>query len=96
MIEGGEFPCLRELCIRRCPKLIQNLPKQFPSIVKVEISESQELVTTLLTEASLHKRLLHYHDKVLFISDDKVASFSEPEKVVLKVQECHCKVKSHV
>ena len=34
-------------------------------------------MTTLLTEASLHKRLLHYCDKVLFISDGKVVSFSE-------------------
>uniref|UniRef100_A0A2N9FCX9 NB-ARC domain-containing protein n=1 Tax=Fagus sylvatica TaxID=28930 RepID=A0A2N9FCX9_FAGSY len=75
--EGGEFPRLRELSIRRCPKLKGNLPKQFPSIVKVEISESQELVTTLLTEASLHKRLLHYYDEVLFISDGKAVSFSQ-------------------
>ena len=42
-VGGGEFPCLRELCIRRCPKLKGNLPKQLPSIVKVEIFECQEL-----------------------------------------------------
>ena len=76
-VKGGEFPCLQKLSIRRCPKLRENLPKQFPSIVKVEISKSQELVTTLMTQASIHKRLLHYHDKVMFISDDKVVSFSE-------------------
>ena len=76
-VEGGEFPCLQELSIRRCPKLRENLPKQFPSIVKVEMSKSQELVTTLMTQASIHKRLLHYHDKVMFTSDDKVVSFSE-------------------
>ena len=46
-VKGGEFPCLQELSIRRCPKLRENLPKQFPSIVKVQISKSQELVTTL-------------------------------------------------
>ena len=54
-----------------------NLPKQLPSIVKVEIFECQELVTTLMTEASSHKRLLEYHDKVLLISEGKVASFME-------------------
>nr|POE64028.1 putative disease resistance protein [Quercus suber] len=76
-VGSGEFPSLIELCIRRCPKLKGNLPKQLPSVVKVEISESQELVTTIMTEASLHKRTLHYQDKVLFISEDKVASFLE-------------------
>ena len=76
-VGGGEFPSLIELCIRRCPKLKGNLPKQLPSVVKVEISESQELVTTIMTEASLHKRTLHYQDKVLLISEDKVASFLE-------------------
>uniref|UniRef100_A0A2N9GIS6 R13L1/DRL21-like LRR repeat region domain-containing protein n=1 Tax=Fagus sylvatica TaxID=28930 RepID=A0A2N9GIS6_FAGSY len=80
-IGKGEFPCLRELCIRRCPKLIQNLPISLPSIVKVEISESPKLVTTVIAAASSYKGLLHYHDKIRFISDDKVASFSEPEKV---------------
>ena len=48
-VGGGEFPCLRELCIWRCPKLKGKLPKQLPSIVKVEIFECQELVTTLMT-----------------------------------------------
>nr|POF27467.1 putative disease resistance protein [Quercus suber] len=76
-VEGEEFPCLQELSIRRCPKLRENLPKQFPLIEKFEISESQELVTTLTTQASIHKRLLHYHDKVMFMSDDKVVSFSK-------------------
>ena len=76
-VKGGEFPCLRELCIWRCPKLKGNSPKQLPSIVKVEIFESQELVTTPMTEASSHKKLLEYHDKVLLISEGKVASFME-------------------
>ena len=57
-VGGGEFPSLIELCIRRCPKLKGNLPKQLPSVVKVEISESQELVTAIMTETSLHKRTL--------------------------------------
>uniref|UniRef100_A0A7N2LCY2 Uncharacterized protein n=1 Tax=Quercus lobata TaxID=97700 RepID=A0A7N2LCY2_QUELO len=55
-VGGGEFPSLIELCIRRCPKLKGNLPKQLPSVAKVEISESQELVTAIMTEASLHKK----------------------------------------
>ena len=76
-LPGGEFPCLQELCIRRCPKLKGNLPKQFPSIKKVEIFDSQVLVSTLL---SLKWRL-HYHDKILFRSDDKAESFIKQRTV---------------
>ncbi|XP_023918611.1 putative disease resistance protein At3g14460 [Quercus suber] len=78
---GGEFPCLQELCIQRCPKLKGNLPKQFPSIKKVEIFDSQELVSTLLTQASSLKWRLHYHDKILFRSDDKAESFIKQRTV---------------
>ncbi|XP_050281733.1 putative disease resistance protein At3g14460 [Quercus robur] len=78
---GGEFPCLQELCIRRCPKLKGNLPKQFPSIKKVEIFDSQELVSTLLTLVSSLKWRLHYHDKILFRSDDKAVSFIKERTV---------------
>ena len=80
-LPGGEFPCLQELCIQRCPKLKGNLPKQFPSIKKFEILDSQELVSTLLTEASSHKWRLHYHDKILFRSDDKAVSFPKQRTV---------------
>ncbi|KAM4072783.1 hypothetical protein ACB094_11G165600 [Castanea mollissima] len=59
-----ELPCLKQLCIRRCPKLRGNLPKLRPS----------ELVTALTTEASLNN--LHYFEKIVFISDAKVTSFT--------------------
>ncbi|RVW92747.1 putative disease resistance RPP13-like protein 1 [Vitis vinifera] len=36
------FPCLRELTIRRCPKLI-NLPHELPSLVVFLVEECQEL-----------------------------------------------------
>ena len=80
-LPGGEFPCLQELCIRRCPKLKGNLPKQFPSIKKVEIFDSQVLVSTLLTQASSLKWRLHYHDKILFRSDDRAESFIKQRTV---------------
>ena len=66
------LPCLQQLCIRRCPKLRGNLPKELPLVEKVEISESQELVTALKTEASLNN--LHYREKIVFKSDDKMTS----------------------
>ncbi|KAL0007026.1 hypothetical protein SO802_008528 [Lithocarpus litseifolius] len=52
-VPWNEFPCLKQLCIWRCPKLRGNLPKQLPSVERVEISESQELVTALTTEACI-------------------------------------------
>ena len=68
------LPCLHKLCIRRCPKLRGNLPKELPSVERIVISESQELVTALTTEASLNN--LHYREKIVFVSDDKVTSFT--------------------
>lgn len=78
--EGREFPSLQELYIRGCPKLKGNLPKQLPSVVKVEISESKELVNTLMAEESLQKRLLDYHDKILFVSDETGSAESSLSK----------------
>ncbi|XP_050283524.1 putative disease resistance RPP13-like protein 1 isoform X1 [Quercus robur] len=76
-VDEREFPRLQVLSIRRCPKLKGQLPKQLPSVVKVEISESQELMTALTMEASSQEILLRYHDKVLFMSEDKVVTSSE-------------------
>ncbi|KAL0007030.1 hypothetical protein SO802_008532 [Lithocarpus litseifolius] len=84
-VTGNEFPLLRELCIRRCPKLKGNLPKQLVSVVKVEISESQELLTTLMKEALLNKTLLDYHEKLQFESNKKIASFLE-QMIVFKYE----------
>ena len=59
-----KFKRLAQLCIRRCPKLRGNLPKLLPSVQRVEISESQELVAALTstTEESLKK--LRYRDRI--------------------------------
>ncbi|XP_031260973.1 putative disease resistance RPP13-like protein 1 [Pistacia vera] len=46
-VEGGEFPCLQELHIRKCPKLKKSLPKCLPPSTRVYISECPELVVTL-------------------------------------------------
>uniref|UniRef100_A0A7N2LD03 R13L1/DRL21-like LRR repeat region domain-containing protein n=1 Tax=Quercus lobata TaxID=97700 RepID=A0A7N2LD03_QUELO len=73
-VPSNVLPCLQQLCIRRCPKLRGNLPKELPSVERIEISESQELVTALTTEASLNN--LHYREKIVFVSDDKVTSFT--------------------
>ncbi|TXG55945.1 hypothetical protein EZV62_017258 [Acer yangbiense] len=41
-VEGVEFPCLQELCIRRCPKL-KRLPNRLDTSKRIEISECPAL-----------------------------------------------------
>lgn len=75
--------------VRGCLKPKVNLPKQLPSVVKVEISESKELVNTLMAEESLKKRLLDYHDKILFVSDETgSAESSLPKSQYAAAAEC--------
>ncbi|KAL5827247.1 hypothetical protein ACOSQ3_019080 [Xanthoceras sorbifolium] len=41
-VEGGEFPCLQKLCIRRCPKL-KKLPNRLDPSTEIEIMECPTL-----------------------------------------------------
>ncbi|KAL6326055.1 hypothetical protein AAG906_000930 [Vitis piasezkii] len=38
-----EFPCLKELYIKKCPKLKKDLPKHLPKLTKLEISKCEQL-----------------------------------------------------
>ncbi|XVF00315.1 hypothetical protein REPUB_Repub03eG0274100 [Reevesia pubescens] len=68
--EGEEFPSLLEFYIINCPKLEGHLPKCLPSLIKLEISECQQL-GALLPWTSEHCVLkLENCDKVQKISDD--------------------------
>ncbi|RVW93031.1 putative disease resistance protein [Vitis vinifera] len=53
-VEGLElFPRLRELAIRNCSKLVKQLPDRLPSLVKLDISNCQNLAVPFLRFASL-------------------------------------------
>ena len=45
--QGGEFPRLKELHIKRCPKLIGALPNHLPLLTKLKIEECEQLVAPL-------------------------------------------------
>ncbi|KAG7942203.1 hypothetical protein I3843_16G088700 [Carya illinoinensis] len=42
-----EFPNLRELCLRKCPKLLGKLPNNLPLLNKVEIIDCAQLVVSI-------------------------------------------------
>ena len=50
---GVEFPCLKKLYIKKCPKLKGDIPKHFSYLTKLEISECGQLVCCLPMAPSL-------------------------------------------
>ncbi|XVF82120.1 hypothetical protein PTKIN_Ptkin16aG0019300 [Pterospermum kingtungense] len=69
-VEGEEFPCLQELYIINCPKLKGDLPKSLPSLIKLEISECQQLEAVLPLTSKHCVLKLENCDKVQMRSDD--------------------------
>ncbi|RVX00437.1 putative disease resistance protein [Vitis vinifera] len=53
-----EFPCLKELYIKICPKLKKDLPKHLPKLTKLEISECEQLVCCLPMAPSILELML--------------------------------------
>ncbi|RVW79843.1 putative disease resistance RPP13-like protein 1 [Vitis vinifera] len=45
--QGGEFPRLKELYIKNCPKLTGDLPNHLPLLMQLEIEECEQLVAPL-------------------------------------------------
>lgn len=74
--EGDEFPCLKELCIRKCPRLIRGIPCHLPSLRQLEISECRQLVVPLPAVSSICELKLHECDNVLIESAFQLTSLS--------------------
>ena len=51
----GEFPCLRKLCIRSCPKLIGKLPKQLRSLKSLHIVGCPQLLVASLRAPTINE-----------------------------------------
>ncbi|XP_045829937.1 putative disease resistance protein At3g14460 [Trifolium pratense] len=65
IFEGVEFPYLIELYIIRCPKLERNLPKQLPSLQKLEISGCHDLVAPLPKVSNTCEVFVHDSNEAL-------------------------------
>ncbi|KAI8534110.1 hypothetical protein RHMOL_Rhmol10G0063000 [Rhododendron molle] len=58
ILDVGEFSRLQKLEIIKCPKLIGDLPKKVPSLVRLEIKACPELVASLPRTTSIRKLVL--------------------------------------
>jgi len=65
ILEGLEFPYLIELYIIRCPKLERSLPKQLPSLQKLEISGCHNLVAPLPKVSNTCEVFVHDSNETL-------------------------------
>ncbi|KAK6235587.1 hypothetical protein SCA6_010924 [Theobroma cacao] len=63
--EGGHFPCLRELHIRKCPKLSGMMPNYLPSLRKLMIIDCRQLMVSLPQAPTIYELHLGYSNKVL-------------------------------
>ncbi|KAG5555797.1 hypothetical protein RHGRI_006440 [Rhododendron griersonianum] len=57
-LEAVEFSRLRKLEVIKCPKLIGDLPKKVPSLVRLEIKECPELAASLPRTTSIRELVL--------------------------------------
>ncbi|XP_028943760.2 putative disease resistance RPP13-like protein 1 [Malus domestica] len=71
--EGGAFPCLKTLLVKKCSKLEGKLPENLNSLAKLEIVECEELVVSIANCKQLRqlnidgcKVLVHTAAKVEF------------------------------
>ncbi|XP_034704559.1 putative disease resistance RPP13-like protein 1 isoform X1 [Vitis riparia] len=73
---GVEFPCLKELYIKKCPKLKKDLPKHLPKLTKLEISKCGQLVCRLPMAPSMRELMLEECDDVVVRSASSLTSLA--------------------
>ncbi|RVW74204.1 putative disease resistance RPP13-like protein 1 [Vitis vinifera] len=71
-----EFPCLKELYIKICPKLKKDLPKHLPKLTKLEISKCGQLVCRLPMAPFINELVLEECDDVVSRSGVHLASLT--------------------
>uniref|UniRef100_F6HHZ2 Disease resistance RPP13-like protein 1 n=1 Tax=Vitis vinifera TaxID=29760 RepID=F6HHZ2_VITVI len=70
---GVEFPCLKELYIKKCPNLKKDLPEHLPKLTELEISKCEQLVCCLPMAPSIRRLELKECDD----NCESLASFPE-------------------
>ncbi|KAL6327557.1 hypothetical protein AAG906_021847 [Vitis piasezkii] len=73
---GVEFPCLKELYIKKCPKLKKDLPKHLPKLTKLQISKCGQLVCRLPMAPSIRELMLEECDDVVVRSASSLTSLA--------------------
>ncbi|KAL6326149.1 hypothetical protein AAG906_001024 [Vitis piasezkii] len=73
---GVEFPCLKELYIKKCPKLKKDLPEHLPKLTELEISECEQLVCCLPMAPSIRQLELKKCDDVVVRSAGSLTSLA--------------------
>ncbi|XP_034680489.1 putative disease resistance RPP13-like protein 1 [Vitis riparia] len=71
-----EFPCLKELYIKICPKLKKDLPKHLPKLTKLVIRECKQLVCCLPLAPSIRELELEECDDVVVRSAGSLTSLA--------------------
>ncbi|XP_034680491.1 putative disease resistance RPP13-like protein 1 [Vitis riparia] len=71
-----EFPCLKELYIKKCPKLKKDLPEHLPKLTELEISECEQLVCCLPMAPSIRRLELQKCDDVVVRSAGSLTSLA--------------------
>ncbi|RVX00304.1 putative disease resistance protein [Vitis vinifera] len=71
-----KFPCLKELYIKKCPKLKGDIPRHLPLLTKLEISESGQLECCVPMAPSIRELMLEECDDVVVRSVGKLTSLA--------------------
>ncbi|RVW74206.1 putative disease resistance RPP13-like protein 1 [Vitis vinifera] len=96
-----EFPCLKVLYIKECPKLKKDLPKHLPKLTKLEIRECKQLVCCLPMAPSIRELELEECDDVVVRSAGSLTSLASLDisnvcKIPDELGQLHSLVKLYV
>ena len=98
---GVEFPCLKELYIKKCPKLKKDLPKHLPKLTKLEISKCRQLMCCLPMAPSICELKLDKCKDVMLRSASSLIPLTSLEvsnvwKILVELQQLQSLVKLSV
>jgi hypothetical protein len=70
-----EFPCLKTLSLRKCPKLrVGNIPEKFPSLTKLELRECPLLIQPMSSSDHVFRQPLSLLNSIRELTIDVIPS----------------------